>query len=456
MSQLDYPAAVEYILSFADFERSSRTAMVFDTSRMEALLEDLGRPHLATPSVHIAGTKGKGSTAAMIAAILTASGRRTGLYTSPHLHSFTERIRIDSRPIAEAAFAELVQGLAPAFEAFNRTGSHGELTTFEILTALAFVHFRDEQAGYQVLETGLGGRLDATNVVRPRVCAITSISLDHTEVLGRTLARIAAEKAGIIKPGCIAICAPQPREVRRVISGVCLKRGVPLLEVGRDISWTLIRHSDSGQSFRVEGRRGTYDLTLPLLGEHQLDNAAVAVGIAEALAETGDAIGAESIAAGLAGVSWPGRLQVLRRGPLLVVDGAHNADSARKLARALGAYLRFGSAVLVVGTSRDKDIAGIASALRPLSARVIVTRSRNPRAAPASELRAGFSKMGMKVTEAETVESALRLALSEAAPEDLVCVTGSLFVVAEAIRWHEAEIQGGRPAGGVSRRPGAG
>lgn len=454
MSHLDYAAAVDYVLGFADFERTPRTAAVFDVSRIEALLESLGSPHLAAASVHIAGTKGKGSTAAMIASILTASGRRTGLYTSPHLHSFTERIRMDGLPISETGFARLVGSLAPAFDAFNRLGSHGELTTFEILTTLAFVHFREQEADYQVLETGLGGRLDATNVVRPRVCAITSISLDHTEVLGQTLAQIAAEKAGIIKPGCIAVSALQPPEVRRVVSGVCAERGVRLLEVGRDIDWTLTGRSGSGQSFRVAGWRGTYDLTLPLLGEHQLDNAAVAVGIAEALGASGDEIGAPAIAAGLSRVSWPGRLQVLRRNPLLVVDGAHNADSAQKLVRALSGHFRFKAAILVVGTSRDKDIAGIAAGLRPLAARVIVTRSQNPRAAETSVLRAEFSSTGVEVAEAETVESALAMALGEAGPEDLVCVTGSLFVVAEAIRWQEAGIQDGRPTGAVSRRPG--
>lgn len=454
MSPLDYPAAVTYILGFADFERAPRTAVVFDISRMQALLEGLGQPHLASPSVHIAGTKGKGSTAAMIASILTASGRRTGLYTSPHLHSFTERIRIDGRPISEAAFAGLVRGLRPAFDAFNRRGGHGELTTFEVLTAMAFVHFREAGALYQVLETGLGGRLDSTNVVRPRVCAVTSISLDHTEVLGPTLDLIAAEKAGIIKPGCIAVSAPQPEAVRRIMSSVCHARGVRLLEVGRDITWSLTGRSDSGQSFRVDGWRGAYDLTVPLLGEHQLDNAAVAVGIAEALAACGDEIGARAIAAGISGVSWPGRLQVLRRHPLVVVDGAHNADSAAKLAKALRDHFRFDDAILVVGASQHKDLAGMAQELRPLFPRVIATRSGNPRAAAASGLATEFSKRGAEVTETETVESALALAVAEAGPGDLVCVAGSLFVAAEAIRWHEDSIRQGRPAGPAGRGPG--
>ena len=441
MSQLDYKAAIDYVLSFADYERASRTAAIFDTSRMQALLERLGTPHLTAESIHIAGTKGKGSTAAMIASILAASGYRTGLYTSPHLHSFTERIRIDGNPIPEAGFAALVQRLRPEFDAFNQIGVHGELTTFEILTALAFVHFKEQGADFQVLETGLGGRLDATNVVQPRACAITSISLDHTEVLGNTLAQIAAEKAGIIKRGCPVVSAPQDFEVRSIMSSVCREKGARLVEVGRDIVWRLREHSDSGQSFNLSGLRGSYDLTIPLLGEHQVDNAAVAVGIAETLAGLSVGISAESIATGLSQVSWPGRLQVLRRDPLLVVDGAHNADSARKLAKALTDYFRFAEVILVIGTSRDKDIAGMVDGLLPLSTNVIVTRSRNPRAADASALATEFSKRGVKVKEAETVWSAVATALREASRLDLVCATGSLFVVAEAIAYHEATVQ---------------
>jgi dihydrofolate synthase/folylpolyglutamate synthase len=446
MSQPDYQAAIDYILSFADYERISRSSVIFDTSRIEVLLERLGRPHLSAESVHIAGTKGKGSTAAMIASILTASGYKTGLYTSPHLHSFTERIRIDGQPIQETEFATMIQSLKPRLNAFNEAGARGELTTFEILTALAFVHFAEQAADFQVLETGLGGRLDATNVVRPKVCAITSVSLDHTEVLGHTLAQIAREKAGIIKPGCTVVSAPQHPEVRSVMSATCLERGARLIEAGQDIAWRLTESTDCSQSFRLSGLRGSYDLAIPLLGEHQLENAAVAVGVSEVLAGLGAMVSAESIAAGLSRVSWPGRLQILRRDPLLVVDGAHNADSARKLAKALPEYFRFAKAILVVGTSRDKDVAGIVDGLLPLSKHVIVTRSRNPRAADISVLATEFSRRGAKVKTAETVGSAVEVALREAGPRDLVCVTGSLFLVAEAIDYHEAT--------GMQRLPG--
>jgi dihydrofolate synthase/folylpolyglutamate synthase len=437
VSQLDYQAAADYILSFADYERASRAAVIFDTSRIRAILGRLGQPHLAAKSVHIAGTKGKGSTAAMIASVMTASGYKTGLYTSPHLHSFTERIQIDGTPIEQEKFAALVQKLRPDFDDFNQLGVYGELTTFEILTALAFIHFKDKEVDFQVLETGLGGRLDATNVVHPEVCAITSISLDHTEVLGHTLAQIAAEKAGIIKPGCIVVSAPQRPEARSVMSSICHERGARLIEVGQHIVWSITERSDSSQSFRLNGLGGSYDLTIPLLGEHQLDNAAVAVGVAEALASLGARISAESIATGLSRVSWPGRLQVLRRHPLLVVDGAHNADSAGRLVKALPQYFRFDDVVLVVGTSREKDIAGIIDQLLPLSRKVIVTRSRNPRAADVSALATEFSKRGVKPRESETVESAVALALREVGPRDIICVTGSLFVVAEAIEYLE-------------------
>ncbi|MDM7999634.1 MAG: folylpolyglutamate synthase/dihydrofolate synthase family protein [Dehalococcoidia bacterium] len=441
MSQSDYQAAIEYILGFADYERTSRTAAVLDTSRIEAVLERLGSPHLAAESIHIAGTKGKGSTAAMIASVLTASGYKTGLYTSPHLHSFTERIRIGGRPIPEADFADLADRLRPDLDDFNRHAGLGELTTFEILTVLAFVHFKEAGVDFQVLETGLGGRLDATNVVHPLTCAITSISLDHTEVLGNTLPRIAAEKAGIIKTGSTVISAPQPPEVREVISNVCRQRQAELVEVGSDIVWTLRERDDSKQSFAVNGRRGSYDLTIPLLGEHQVENAAVAVGLAEALSDLGTRISAESLAAGLAQVSWPGRLQVLQRHPFLVVDGAHNVDSARRLARALPQYFRFDSAILIMGTSRDKDIAGMVEALLPVSNNVIVTRSQNPRAADVSLLAEECSRRGVRPRVIPNVGSAVDESLKEAGAGDLVCVTGSLFVVAEAIQ-HCAALSG--------------
>lgn len=428
----EYQGALDYILSFADYERMSRSAIVFDLARMEALLERLGRPHLAARSVHIAGTKGKGSTSAMIASALTASGYRTGLYTSPHLHTMRERIRVDGKPIEEGELIALVKRLKPEIGAVNSLGTAGELTTFEILTAMAFVHFKESRADFQVLETGLGGRLDATNVVAPAVCAITSISLDHTEVLGDTLAKIAGEKAGIIKPGSTVVCSPQSREAAAVIARVCREKGARLIAVGRDITWHAKDSSRWGQSFQLKGLRQDYDLAIPLLGEFQLDNAAVAVACLEVLADSCTGITPASLAAGLARVSWPGRLEVLQEKPLLIVDGAHNADSAKRLGQSLRRHFKYDSLILIVGTSRDKDVSGIVAELARLADSIIVTRSINPRATTTAILSEKFSKREITAEATGSVASAVDLALAKAKPGDLICATGSLFVVAEA------------------------
>ena len=435
MSQRDYQAALDYVLSFADYERAFRSAVVFDISRIEALLKRLGKPQQAARSVHVAGTKGKGSTSAMIASMLIASGYRTGLYTSPHLHTFTERIQVDGEPIAEEKFAEIVWGLKPEVETVNRFGGLGELTTFEILTALAFVYFKERGVDFQVLETGLGGRLDATNVVKPEICVITSISFDHTEVLGNTLTQIAMEKAGIIKPGSRVVSAPQNPEASAVIERVCQERGASLIKVGQEVAWRRNKISDSGQSFQLKGIRGNYDFTIPLLGEHQLENAAVAVASLEILANLGAKVSPESMAIGLSQVCWPGRLQILQHNPLFVVDGAHNADSAMNLREALKQYFDFDDAILIIGTSQDKDLAGIVAELSPLPSMVIATHSHHPRAVVTSELVAEFSKWGVKPQVAENVASAVDLALDKAKPRDLICATGSLFVVAEVIEY---------------------
>ena len=433
MNRRDYQAALDYVLSFADYERASRSAIVFDLSRIEELLKRRGNPHQAARAVHIAGTKGKGSASAMVAAVLTASGYKTGLYTSPHLHTLRERIQVDSQPIAEEEFARVVEELKPEIEAINNSGLLGELTTFEILTALAFAYFKEKKVDFQVLEVGLGGRLDATNVVKPDVGIITSISFDHTEVLGNTLAQIAAEKAGIIKPQSPVVCAPQAPEALEVIEKICQERKARLIRVGREVTWQRNTFSFLGQSFQLKGIRGDYNLTIPLLGEHQLENAAVAVAALEVLANLGMEVSPESIAKGLSQVYWPGRLQILQYEPLFVVDGAHNADSARRLREALKQYFDFDGVILIIGTSEDKDVAGMVAELSPLPGAVIVTRSRHPRAAEISKLVAEFSKWGITPLVKEKVTSAVELALARAKPRELICATGSLFIVAEVI-----------------------
>ena len=435
---MDFQTAVDYVLSFADYERLSRSAVVFDLCRIEALLKRIGNPHLTAKSVHVAGTKGKGSTSAMVASVLTASGYRTGLYTSPHLHTIRERIKVDGRLISEGEFAALVEGLKPDIEHINRFGALGELTTFEILTALAFVYFNERAVDFQVLETGLGGRLDATNVVKPEVCVVTSISLDHTEVLGETIAQIAAEKAGIIKLGSKVVCAPQKAEAATVIEKVCRDRGASLIKIGEEITWRKTKINESGQSFHLKGTRDEYDLTIPLLGEHQLENAAAAVAALEIARDQAPGISAKSIATGLSQVYWPGRLQVLQRSPLFIVDGAHNADSASRLREALKQYFEFDDVILIVGTSQEKDISGIVAELSSLTSHVIVTRSAHPRAATTATLVSEFSKWDVDPEATEDIASAVSLALTKAKPGDLVCATGSLFVVSEVMEHFRA------------------
>jgi dihydrofolate synthase/folylpolyglutamate synthase len=427
---VDYPESLRYLLSFTDFEKlpgSAYSAANFDLRRMVELLSLLGNPHLAPRTIHIAGTKGKGSTAAMIASALSVARYRTGLYTSPHLHTFRERMTVDGEMIEEGMFADLTDKARPAVEEVNRRHEYGELTTFEILTAVAFSFFGEQGVDSQVLEAGLGGRLDATNVVSPELCVITSISRDHAEVLGDTLAKIAGEKAGIIKRGAQVISAPQRPEAAAVIEDACRRNETTLVIVGRDVTWRKLTSDLSGQSFEVEGTKGSYKLTIPLLGAHQLENAATAVAALEALG-----VESSSIARGLARVSWPGRLEVLRREPVVMVDGAHNADSARRLKEAITEYFDHERLILVIGASSDKDVAGMLAEMAPLASAVIATRSRHPRALAVEPLLDELKKQGVEGTASENVGDAVERALSIAGVKDLVCITGSLFVAAEA------------------------
>lgn len=435
-----YQEALDYIYSFVDYERQPRPrdAAHYDLRRMDELFARLGNPHLKARTVHITGSKGKGSTAAMIASVLTASGYTTGLYTSPHLHIFNERMRVDNKLISDEEVVALVERLKPEVAAVNEKAAHGRLTTFEVITAIGFLYFEMKKVDFQVIEVGLGGRLDATNVVKPEVCIITSISLEHTDVLGNTLAEIAAEKAGIIKPGCVAVISPQAEEVNKVIEKACRDNRVKLIKVGSDVTWQPLGFYASQQSLRVKGRLGSYELAIPLLGQYQLENATAAVAALEVLAEKDPRINSDSITAGLAQVSWPGRLQVLSRHPLVVVDGAHNPYSAGKLREALERYFTFDKAILILGTSSDKDIGGIIAELSPVFGKVIATHSIHPRATPTAVVAAELRRHGIEAEETEDISIALPLALALAGEKDLICVTGSLFVVAGAIEQAQA------------------
>ena len=445
---MNYQQAADYIFSYTDYEKEPMPHRLagYDLRRVEELLARLGAPHLGAKSVHIAGTNGKGSVAAMVAAELSCSGYVTGLYTSPHLHTWRERMRVDGEMISEDEFVALVEKVEPEVEAVNREGTYGRLTTFELLTALGFAHFKQKGVEFQVLEVGMGGQFDATNVVHPEVCILTSIDLDHTQVLGSSLAEVAGEKAGIIKPGCVVVTAPQSDEAARVVAEACQARGARLVRVGTDVTWQGLGFDYQGQSLQVKGRLGDYRLSIPLLGQHQLENAAVAVAALEVLLEKGFRVCRESIIRGLAGVKWSGRLQVFDGHPVVVIDGAHNPGAARRLRESLEYYFKlpvkggaragicpFERAVLVIGVSGDKDIAGIARELAPPFDKVIVTRSRHPRAMEQSAVMTEFIKHGAEVKTAEGIPSALALAADIAGSDGLVCVAGSLFVVGEAL-----------------------
>jgi dihydrofolate synthase / folylpolyglutamate synthase len=433
---MNYKQAEDYILNFTDYEKMpgiAYTSTNYDLRRMEKLLQPLGNPHLGTRTVHVAGTKGKGSTAAMISQTLIAAGYRTGLFTSPHLHTLRERIRINGAMISETDFAAFVTELKPIVESVNKQAAFGELTTFEILTAVVFAYFKKNCLDFQVLEVGLGGRLDATNVVKPDVCVITSLSLDHTDILGDSVAKIAIEKAGIIKPGCSVVSAPQVRNAARIIKQVCHQQRAKLIQVGRDVTWRKTSGDLYGQTLTVITKNGNYDLTIPLLGDYQLENAAIAVAAIEALAPLGTRISAQDMAQGFSQVSWPGRLQILSREPTVVVDGAHNAYSMNKLVAVVKELFNYQRCFIIFGTSCDKDILGMAQELQPLSNHIIITSSSHPRAASSSLLAEKFNSLGLKPVIVVNVAEALSKALSLAKKTDLILITGSLFVVAEAI-----------------------
>ena len=433
---MNYSQAEEYLDSFVNYEQIPGISYAqpgYSLKHVEELLSRMHNPQLAARTIHIAGTKGKGSVAAMIAQVLSSSGYKTGLYTSPHLHNLRERIDVDGSLISEAEFAATMAEIKPFIESIRQDIAFRQLTYFEALTALAFAYFKKKQVDFQVLEVGLGGRLDATNVARPVVCIITPISLDHTQILGNSLGEIAREKAGIIKSGCWVVISPQPEEAASVITAICHEKDAKVVQVGKDITWHKIGGNLHHQSLMVEGRTSKYQVSIPLLGDFQLENAAAAVAALEILVSAGFAISTADIAQGLARVKWPGRFHILQQNPTVLVDGAHNVASMRRLVSNIKAYFSYKRSFLVFGTSCDKDIPGIVNELVPLSPQVIVTRTAHSRAAPLSTLAAEFSKRGIEPETRETVSEAISRALSLADKTDIICVTGSLFVAGEAL-----------------------
>jgi len=436
---VNYQEAISYLESLIDYERTpagAAAARLWNLDRIRRMLEDFGNPHLGLRCVHIAGTKGKGSTAAMTASILSAAGLRTGLYTSPHLVSFRERIRVDRALISEDDVGALVESAFPAIESL-RDSQYGPPSFFEVYTLLAFLHFVRKKADFAVMETGLGGRLDATNVVSPLACAITRIDYDHMQELGNTIREIAAEKAGIIKPGVPVVSAPQIPEAMEVLEDTCLERRAQLLVVGQPSGpqVSMLSADHRRQVMTIHTQQHVYtDVECPLLGPHQAENAAVAVGLVECLAPHGTDISQDAVRRGIASVRWPGRFEIVSRRPYVILDGAHDAAGADALARTLEAMFPGHRIILVLGIQRDKDADAIAARLCPLADRVITTGSSSPRAVDAHELQRTVFKHCRHTAAYTPVSLALQEAIDQSRPTDAIVVTGSLYVVGEAMK----------------------
>jgi len=424
---MDYRDTLSYIYTYTNYERKGLpkyTMTNYDLARIETLLARLGNPHREFKSLLIAGTKGKGSTAAFSEAMLRAAGYRTGLYVSPHLHTFRERIQISGELISEAEVVRLTQELRPDLEAIPG------LTAFEVITAIAFYAFAEADIQVAVLEVGLGGRLDATNVSDPMVAVITSISYDHTQLLGDTLALIAREKAGIIRPGALVISAPQVPEAMTMIEEICQGRRAELVVVGEEeYRWQPGRATLRGQSFELHDER----YWIPLLGRHQIANAVTAWAALDGLeTRAGLSVPPAARQEGLRSTHWPGRLEILGDTPFVVVDSAHNGDSASKLRSALEDFFPGHHVILIFGASADHPFNDALHELLPAADQGYVTRSRHPRAAAPEILSQTVAALDYDSDIVASVPQALDVALEKAAPNDLICITGSIFTVADA------------------------
>ncbi|MGC9336066.1 MAG: bifunctional folylpolyglutamate synthase/dihydrofolate synthase, partial [Anaerolineae bacterium] len=402
---MSYRDALSYIYHFTDYERRGFAVYApefYSLDRVRQLLSLLGDPQSSFRAVHVAGTKGKGSTAALIESILRAAGYRTGLYTSPHLHSYRERIHVSGQLIPETDVVRLIEELRPLVHEI------ADITTFELITAMAFQWFAEQDVEWAVVEVGLGGRLDATNVITPAVAVITAISLDHMAVLGDTATQIAQEKAGIVKEGVPVVSAPQPDEALAVVEAACQQRAAPLTLVGREWTWQAGPSDLHGQHFSIHGQSELLDaLWIPLLGQHQLVNATTAVATVRALPGEAGSTPPSAIVSGLRQVRWPGRLEILGRSPLVVVDSAHNGDSAEKLMAAVEEHLDFRRLILVLGASPDHATPALLKALLSQASQAVATQSRHSRAATPAWLQAHAAEHGFSIETSPSVPQAL-------------------------------------------------
>ncbi len=485
---MQFQEAIDFLTGRINYERSSDLpyrSRCFKLRRMEDLLELVGSPHREIRAVHITGTKGKGSCVAMVSSILRKANFKVGCFTSPHLESVRERLVINGTICPEERFAQLVERLIPAVGtvdklAENRGYIHGP-TYFEILTAAAFLYFAEENVDLAILEVGLGGRLDATNVCQPLVAVITNVSLDHTEQLGSTLESICREKAGIIKPGVRTVSGVVDSGPRKVVKEVASRVGSPVWELGRDFHYRYYgaeksrserisacrfttrfdyrfsageprggKQSDPfGWRTQEEGHYSLDHLEVPLLGEHQAANAAVALSVILQLRKLGWKIDDAAIRDGLAGTYWPGRIEIVCLAPSVVLDGAHNAASMAALLRTLREYFPDRRLLVLFGTNRDKDVVGMLRLLIPVITLLVLTQcTDNPRAIPADELLAIARHVGAAEDRLVAIPDPLaawQVLRSQADGHDLLCVTGSLFLVGQLRRHIYQELRGTVP-----------
>lgn len=434
-----YQQALDYIYSFVDFSRTHQENLSpenFDLTRMDRFMEILGSPQDEFRSLHIAGSKGKGSVSAFSSSVLQTAGYKVGLYTSPHLKDFEERMQIDRTPIPRDTLVDYVEDIKPAVSAVP------ELTTFEIMTGLAFLYFAREKVDIAVIEVGLGGRLDATNIITPEASVITSLYLDHVSILGDTLDKIAAEKGGIIKPGVPVICAPQVELAVSVIEEIAERNSSDLIRTDIKYPFVILSKTLAGQTFRLkQPGHSEKEFQIPLLGDFQVINAVTAYAALDSLRLRGFSIDNSSVSEGFKNVDWPARFEILRRQPPLIVDSAHNPAAMGKLRDTLDEYFPDLPLILVFGISEDKQLDGMYQEILPRTAHLICTKADHPRAMDPVALCERAESFSCTRETILNVGEALARALDLAGNEQLVVVTGSIFVAASArIAWFE---QGG-------------
>jgi dihydrofolate synthase/folylpolyglutamate synthase len=421
-----YQEALDYIYSFVDYSLTKNlrySPEKFNLSRMYRFLELIGNPHQDYATIHVAGTKGKGSICAMISSILSHSGYITGFYSSPHMIDFTERIRIGDQLISQKEIADYVDYLKPFIDQVE------QITTFEISTALAFKYFSDKKVDFAVIEVGLGGRFDATNVITPKVSVISTISFDHTKILGNTLSKIAFEKSGIIKNNVPVVVSRQKSTAMKMIQSIAQERRAPLIvakESYRVISG--LRTLDY-QEFMIQDASICTDwIRLPLIGSHQLENARTAYAVINELQDQGVKISAAAVKQGFEQVDWPGRLEILQRDPLVIIDGAHNPDSFRNLVRTIKEYLTDRKVIFILGASEDKNILTMMQIIKPVVDHLIITKSTHPRAMDIEKIQRLADTIGISSVCVEKVEDAKVKAESLSNENSVIIAAGSIFI----------------------------